>query len=274
MPADETTWSTSLRQTFRLLPVASDALRVFLQSDGRRDDDILGALPYEAARAGSGGTGGPNPKRYRDNRQVFRSVGLVYEEDDHLFVTPLGEATLWWLDHLNERNLPVLAQYASYALSAWQLRNPTREGRRYAAHVKVFPYATIWRVMLLADRRINSDELARVVLRIANDEEVEEAARRILAARREGNPDALGDRVVDHNDHIIPWMSLASFGWTLFRDKSDGEHAGFYEIPNSTVRIVERAAAIRRSHLEFDDELMYLKHIARAASVPADLRAP
>lgn len=53
---DERLWSTALRQTFRLLPAASDALRVFLQSDGRHKDEVLAALPYEAARAGGGGT--------------------------------------------------------------------------------------------------------------------------------------------------------------------------------------------------------------------------
>jgi hypothetical protein len=270
--SDERIWSTSLRQTFRLLPAASDSLRVFLQSSGQHRDDVLRALPYELARARGGGTGGPDPKRYRDNRQVFRSVGLVYEEDEHLYVTPLGEATLWWLDNLSERNVPVLARYASYALSAWQLRNPSREGQQYAPEVKVFPYTTIWRVMLLAGGRINSDELARVVLKITQESEVEPAAALILDARRQGNSALMGERVTDDNDRIIPWMSLASFGWTLFRDKSDGDHPGFYEIPDSTLRIVERAAEIQRPHLEFGGEISYLKHIARAASVPTDHR--
>jgi len=182
---DERIWSTSLRQTFRLLPDASENLRVFLDSDEEHRDDVLARLPYDAARAGGTGTGGPNPKRYRDGRQVFRSVGLVYEADKILRVTPLGAATLWWLDNLNEKNLPVLARFASYALSAWQLRNPTREGRRYADDVQVFPYVAIWRVMLLAERKINSDELARVVLKITDNDQVEAAAASILQAYRE-----------------------------------------------------------------------------------------
>jgi len=269
---DERIWSTSLRQTFRLLPDASENLRVFLDSDEEHRDDVLARLPYDAARAGGTGTGGPNPKRYRDGRQVFRSVGLVYEADKILRVTPLGAATLWWLDNLNEKNLPVLARFASYALSAWQLRNPTREGRRYADDVQVFPYVAIWRVMLLAERKINSDELARVVLKITDNDQVEAAAASILQARAEGDPDLMGERVQEDNDRIIPWMSLASFGWTLIQDKREGDEAGYYQIPDHTLRIVERAADIRRPHLEFADEITYYRHIERAAAVPADYR--
>jgi hypothetical protein len=196
----------------------------------------------------------------------------MYEEGDLVRITPLGKATLWWLDKLNEKNLPVLAQYAAYALSSWQLKNPTPEGRQYASDVKVFPYTFIWRVMLLTDRRISSDELARTVLRITEESQIEEAAERIRKARSTGKIDDLGERVVDLNDRIIPWMSLASFGWTLIQDKSEGDAAGFYQIPDHTLRILERASEIQRPHLTFSDELTYLKHISRAAAVPIDLR--
>jgi hypothetical protein len=269
----ERVWSTSLHQTFRLLPRPSASLRVFLESDGRSREEVLAALPYESARARVPGAGSPDPKRYRDGRQVLRSVGLVYEDaGERLRVTRLGRAVLWWLDTLSEDNVGVIARYASYALSAWQLRNPTRDGRDYAADMVVFPYAFIWRVMLLTGRRITSEELARVVLKLTSESGIEDAAALILQAREEGDVNLMGPRVHEDNDRIISWMSLCSFGWTLITDKRDGDDAGSYQIPDKTLRLVERAAQIRRPHLEFDDDLSYFQHISRAAALPADYR--
>ena len=269
---EERVWSTALHQTFRLLPTPSPSLRVFLESDGRTRDEVLQNLPYASSRAG-GSTTEPNPRRYRDGRQVYRNAGLLYEDSEQrVHVTPLGKATLWWLDRLTESNVPVLGRYASYALSAWQLRNPTPDGKRYAPDVLVFPYSYIWRVMLLTDHQINSEELSRVVLRMTNESQIEAAADRIIRARSDGDVAMLGERVNEDNDRIIPWMSLASFGWTLIQDKREGDEAGYYQIAESTVSSIERASEIRRPHLEFKTELSYFRHIERAAAVPNDLR--
>ena len=268
-------WKTSLRQTFRLLPSPSSNLQLFLESDGLREKDVLQKMAYHAQRAGTrgAGTGVPDPKRYRDHRQVFRSAGLIYElADGRLKVTPLGLATRWWLDKLTDKNIPVLARFAAYSLAAWQLRNPLPEGKAYAADVKVFPYAFIWRVMLAAEHRVDSMELKCGVLRLRDETEIAGAVERILKYRRTGNASAMQNPiVVDTDDRLIPWMSLASFGWALIADKKDSTD-GYYRIRPDSLRVLERAAEVRHVHRDFATEQAYLEYIERAAAIPEDLR--
>ena len=267
-------WKTSLRQTFRLLPGPSSNLQVLLEADGLAEAAVLQQMQYHAERAGTRGTGTgvPDAKRYRDNRQVFRSVGLLYERKGVLHVTPLGVATHWWLDKLTEKNIPVLARFAVYSLAAWQLRSPLPEARDYPADMKVFPYAFIWRVMLGAGGKINSMELKCEVMRLANETEIAPAIARILEYRRTGNAAVMQAAVaIDTDDRLIPWMSLASFGWALIADKKDSQD-NYYCIRPDARRILERAADMRHPHREFPDEVSYLEQIERAAAIPQDLR--
>ena len=121
-------------------------------------------------------------------------------------VTHLGQAVRRWRPWINVRNAPVLGRYAARALAACQLRNPTREGRRYGAHVRVFPFAFIWRAMLALDGTITSDELNRAILRTENENDLEAAVERIKAARQAEDLDLLGDEVVTEgakNDRIL-----------------------------------------------------------------------
>ena len=86
---------------------------------------------------------------------------------------------------------------------------------------------------------------------------------------------SLGDEVITDkakNDRIIPWMSLASFGWTLFSDKRGGENSDYYEIPPSTRDILREAARIRHRHRRFGSVEEYVTYISRAAGLPRDLR--
>lgn len=138
----ETTWTGSLHQTFRLVGAQSRTLVPFLESDGLTQEQILNRLPYDAARAqarGGGGNGRPDPKRYRDAKQVYQTVGLLFElEDGRLRVTDLGRATLRWTRIINDKNSVILAKHAAYALSACQLRNPSGAGRKYSDDMVVF----------------------------------------------------------------------------------------------------------------------------------------
>ena len=268
-------WSTSLHQTFRLLPSPSDNLQLLLESEGLRQNDVLQKMKYAAPRAGTPvtATGLPDPKRYRDLRQVFRSVGLLYELPDRTIrVTPLGVATRRWLDQLTPTNIPVLARFAVYSLAAWQLRNPLPEARGYPAEMKVFPYAFIWRVMLAAGGKINSMEMKCEVLRLTDEGEIPAAVERILEYRRTGDVNAMKPAVaVTSDDNMISWMGLASFGWALIADKK-GSADNYWTIRPDSVRILERAADLRQHHRDFPDEVSYLEHIERAAAIPEDVR--
>lgn len=275
----ETTWTGSLHQTFRLLGNRSSTLVPFLESDGLTKDEVLARLPYDIARAqarGASGTDGPNPKRYRDPRQVYQTAGLLYERDDgRLKITELGQATLRWAEIINPSNSVILARHAAYALSACQLRNPTGSGRKYADDMAVFPFQFIWKAMLRLDGKISSDELNRALFKVRNEDELGAAIARITAARQSGHIEDLGVEVItggNKNDRIIPWISLASFGWTIFPDKRGGEDGSYYKLAERTLATVREAAQLKHKHRDFSSVEEYIEFVSRSACLPKDLR--
>jgi hypothetical protein len=277
LPELETQWSGSLHQTFCLMPEErrSKSLRIFLESDGAMRNEVLSKLPYDETRAKAKKGGTPDEKRYRDHRHVYQSVGLVYEKDGRLRVTDLGKATLRWLDLLTLKNRIILARHAAYALAACQLRNPTYAGEKYDPSVQVFPFAFIWRAMLALDGRISSDELNRAVFKVRNENDLAKAIANIATARAEGKPNAMGKEVLAGkrvNDRIVPYLSLASFGWTLFPYKREAESRDYYEIPREMLTLVKQAAKARYKHRDFGSAEEYVLHISNCAALPKDLR--
>jgi hypothetical protein len=268
-------WHCAFRLTFRLLPrdKQSAHARVLLDSDGMTPDEILARLPYDKARAKAPGEH-PDPKRYRDPRQLLRTVGLVYEEEREgrtvLRVTELGKTTRRWMDRLTEQNCPILSRHVALALAACQLQTPTREGKNYTA--EVFPFRTIWQVMLALNGRINSDELNRAVFKIGSDEEIARAIEAIRIYRVSGNVGDMGPETVTEeakNDRILVWMGLASFGWMLIEEKGGD---GYYSIRPNCLHILTEASRIRHRHRTFTNEAEYFRHISRCAALPPDLR--
>lgn len=266
-------WNCGFRQSFRLLPSngGADLLDCFLSSDGKTESEILKIIPTRSGAAAQ------DAKRYREPRQLFRTVGLVYDvpagSERRLVVTSLGEAVRRWRPDINERNAPVLGQFAAQALSACQLRNPTQEARRYDPEVQVFPFAFIWRAMLALDGRIASDELNCGIFHAMSADELEDAIQRIKTYRETGDNSCLHPPVVPpgegQNDRLIPWMAWASFGWTLIRPKGG---SGYYTIAPRAVRLLSNASSIKHRHQEFESEAAYVEHVAAAAGLPKDMR--
>ena len=247
--AKHTSWTGSLHQTFRLLPVneMSKNLRPFLTSDKLTPEKILGKLPYDVSRARGAKKRKPDPKRYRDGKQVYETIGLLHQGNDGLVhVTDFGMTTLRWLDLITPKNCVIIARHAAYALAACQLRNPTGAGKRYDSSIEVFPFQFIWRAMIALDGIISSDELNRSLFKVRNENELLKRINEIHEARKKGDVTLLGKEVVTgraKNDRLIPWMSLASFGWTLFPDKRSGAESGYYELIPKTLQIVDRSIA-------------------------------
>lgn len=274
MASADVTWSGSLHQTFRLLPTGKQSanLRPFLEADGLKPEELLKLLPYDKARAKDPAKTAPDGKRYRDGRQVYQTVGLLYEDDGLVHVTELGRATLRWLDIITEKNRVILARHAAYALAACQLKNPTGAGDKYAEGMTVFPFAFIWRAMLALDGRISSDELNRSIFKVQNEEQLSTAIENIRRARAANDIAVLGDETITgsaKNDRIIPWVSLASFGWTLFADKGNDTH---YRLDPATLYVVREASRIRHPHKEFSSVRGYIEHVSKCAALPRDLR--
>ena len=207
---------------------------------------------------------------------MYQTAGLLYEADDgRVRLTELGKATRRWLPILTPKNSVLLARHAAYALSACQLYNPSGAGRRFNPDVCVFPFQFIWRAMLALECRISSDELNRAIFKVQDEDDLIEAIESIRAARRTGDVSSLGDEVIPgkaKNDRIIPWISIASFGWILFPDKRSGQNAQYYEIPSSTQYILQEAARIKHRHRSFSKVQDYVCHISRSAALPRDLR--
>ena len=271
------TWSVSLHQTFRLLPIDQQSrnLKVFLEGNQLTPDELLSRLPYDSARSGEPTRTTPDPRRYRDGKQVYQTAGLLYEDGGRVHVTDLGAATLRWLSIINPKNRVLLVRHAAYALAACQLRNPTGSGERYSGSVEVFPFAFIWRAMLALDGRLSSDELNRSIFKVTNEDGLTAAIDAICRARTANDITLLGDEIVSgraKNDRIIPWMSLASFGWTLFPDKRRGEGSDYYELDAYTLTIVKEAAKMRHRHRVFSSVADYVEYVARCAALPKDIR--
>jgi hypothetical protein len=270
----EITWSGSLHQTFRLLPAdkQSGNLGPFLEADGLSPSQLLARLPYDRARAGASAGSAPDPKRYRDGKQVYQTVGLLYEDNDVIHITELGATTRRWLSIITPKNRVIIARHAAYALAACQLRNPTGAGSKYAGSVTVFPFAFIWRAMLALDNQLSSDELNRGIFKVQNKAELDECIAKIRQSRVSGNVSLLGPETITgraKNDRIIPWLSLASFGWTLFPDKGPGDS---YQLDPITASVVREASRIEHPHRNFPSVRAYVEHVSRCAALPKDLR--
>jgi len=270
-------WGGSLHSTLSFYDGPAENLKVLLESEGLTPDEILDKLPFRSARSRAVEATRPDGKRYRDLRQVYQTAGLLYEESERVRLTELGRVTSRWLALWNEQNIVVLGRHAAYALAAAQLRNPTRAGQKYAADMEVFPFAFIWRAMLALRGKINSDELNRAIFAVRNERDLENAIADIRHYRMYGgDPDeVLGPETEtgeNKNDRIIPWMSIASFGWTIINDKSSGPDGEHYTIPSRTLTLIREAARARHKHRDFDSVGEYVEHISAAAALPRDLR--
>lgn len=289
------TWSGGMTGNFRALPevtanqpngnITDQAIRVFLSSDGRTEQQVLQNFPYDAERAQrqNGAAMAPDPKRYRDVRQLVRAVGLAYDEDmgntKVVRVTPLGEAFMRWdRDGLNQENVRVIARYAARAMSAAQLRNPTKEGRQYAHEVNVFPFTFIWRAMLALEGRITREELNRGLYNTKDEDELQAVIERIRLARVTGDVDSIGPRAIERGQdgnltarRVRGWMAWASFGWTLIDDEAHPDQ-GFTITKPWAREVLEQVAAARRKHRHFKSVPEYLEHLSAYAGLPADLR--
>lgn len=282
-------WSGSLHKSFRLLSTAQfdnhDLLAFLGAKDGSHWTDIHGRLPYDSSRSAQyeqegeakGETGSvstaPDPKRYRDLKQVLETSGILWQDNDgRVWFTDFGDTVKRFIPHANEKNVSLLAQHAAFALSVCQLRNPTGSGQKYHEDMSVFPFRFIWEAMLALDYKISSEELNRGVFNTRNHEMLVEVVTAIRRSRRTGNAEDIGDEAItgrSKNDRIIPIISLAAFGWTLLLQK---DNHGFYTVRPECIRLLEAAVSLPSRHRDFDSVQAYVETISNAACLPKDCR--
>jgi len=229
-------------------------------------------MPFDASRSSRAGAIRPDPKRYRDAKQVFEACGLLWEAEETVQLTALGDAVRRFLPNANESNVGLIARHAALGLSLAQLRNPTGAGKRYHASMTVFPFRFIWQAMLSLDGKIDSDELNRAIFRVHNADALPTAIDSIRRYRRTGTLADLGGETISgasKNDRLIPVISLASFGWTLMNQK---DHAGYYTLKAGCSRLLEVAVSLPARHRDFGSVQDYVEAIASASCLPRDLR--
>ncbi len=275
-------WSNSFHESFSVVPTGkpTDAqVNLFLSSHGQTETDVLAAWPK--GRPNMQTAGQPlkpaNPKQFRNMSQLLRNIGLAYTDnsgkDGVVRVTRLGQEVLGWRqDGLNNNNVRIIARYASRAIAAAQLHNPTREAKGYVG-ARVFPFQFIWRAMLALDNRISIPELERAIFVVNNEADLGEAILKIQGYRETGNLDDLGATNANGDDEgVAAWMCWASFGWTLIPKRKAGGD-GYYRIPNGwPLQIIREVATTRQRHRTFSTDREYVEYLSACAGLPPDLR--
>ena len=214
--------------------------------------------------------GQPRTRSYRDGKQVW-TTGLLYEDGGRIHLTELGAATLRWLVIINATES---CWFATRPM-LWPHASCTRLALKYGNEVESSVRVHLRRAILSLDGRSGSDELNREIFKVTNEDELATTIDAIRGARAANDITMLGDETVSgkaKNDRIIPWMSLASFGWTLFPDKRGGEGGDYYELDAHTLAVVREAAKVRHKHRVFSSVADYVEHVARCAALPKDLR--
>jgi len=287
------TWSGSLHKSFRLLPTAQfdnrDLLAFLNSEDGAHWKDVYARLPYDASRSGgapqeddevveqnqadAAAEGVPDPKRYRDLKQVLETSGLLWQDDNgRVWFTEFGRTVKRFIAHANEKNVSLLAQHAAFGLSACQLRNPTGAGQKYHNDMCVFPFRFIWEAILKLEYRISSEELNRGLFNTRNHDMLNDAIDAVRRSRQTGRVEDIGAEAItgrSKNDRIIPIVSLAAFGWTLLTQK---DATGFYTVKPECVRLLEAAVSLPARHRDYPTVKSYVEAISNAACIPRDYR--
>jgi hypothetical protein len=239
---------------------------------GDRWEDVFARMPFEPARSRRAK---PDPRRYRDAKQLYETTGFIYQENGKVWFTEFGAVVKRFLPLLNQANFMILARHAALALGACQLRNPTEAGLKYDSTMRVFPSKFIWEAMLELELRMSSDELNRAIFRTRNEDELRDAIVAIRRYRSSGSLSDLGQETISgagKNDRIIPIVSIAGFGWTIIMNKDESPVPSHYHIRPGCEKLIEAAVAVGWPHLEFDSIQAYLNRISQAACLPKDLR--
>jgi hypothetical protein len=269
-----TTWSGGLHLSYRLVPPIAH-LKTFLAAEnGAEWETIHTDLPFDPERSKYVGATA-DARRYRDAKQLYETAGLLFQEGGRVWFTELGLALKRFLPHLTATNAVLIGRHAALTLAACQLRNPTDAGAKYDEKMKVFPFRFIWMAMLELDFRINSDELNRALFRVVDEDSLREAISKIREFRRTAQVGLLGEEThtkKGKDDRIIPFVSLASFGWSLITDKRESPIPGYYCIRPHCVRLLEAAILTPVRHREYQSVREYAEHLSEAACLPRDFR--
>lgn len=185
--------------------------------------------------------------RLRTYFALFRGLGLIYENQSRLNVTPLGHSLRSLLEEQYTatddvgREVAVanrwrLARMIAPALARYQLATPFAQ-QDYPIDTDIHPLWAIWRSMRNLDNRLHWDELDRTLTACLRDDQVDDAIERIRLARASEEYDPRNSALLDQllgprrpdvgpaqPDRLDVWLSRAGFKGLLLepRDRTDG----------------------------------------------------
>jgi 5-methylcytosine-specific restriction protein B len=255
--------------------VGAAILHALLRSDGTK-----WAPPYEEVRSKLGirkKVIEPEREEQADSRlrtyfTLFRGLGLLYDEDGTIRVTPAGERLARIFDEMfvsvddaardaSRSTRWKLARLAVSTLARYQLRNP-KTADRYPKDADIHPLWAIWKAMRELDDKIHWEEIGRVLTRCLRMADLDKAIDRIREARATpgydpndpNNAEApLGARCPDlgddQQDRIIVWMSRAGFKDILLEHRNRDD--GYRYLQAEFVPLLDEALANPPEYREF-----------------------
>ncbi|EXG84527.1 GTPase subunit of restriction endonuclease [Clostridium sp. ASBs410] len=278
-------WPSGIRDTteFPSIDLRFDVslrehLKAFCKMDG------VGWNAYDEQNAA--GKLSVSNSRLRTFRKLYEKLGLIYKENDKICLSRLGKQILTLEDDLNTQKgiiLNRLRETAIDILSRYQLRNPVDEPDLDVA-CDVLPCICIWNVMLSLDKKINYEEMNRVILRIMKMSDLDAAIKKIRDARNKyGTYTGIAAETLDevlgapvHTDQptarIAPWFSFAGWGGLIIEQQADAE--GYRNLNKSSIPLIEKVLKNPPAYYNTNDKEDWLTYYIGSAADSKDVEVP
>lgn len=265
-------WPSGARDTTEFPKVAvsidasmRDHLKAFTLMDG------VGWTDYDAMNDASGSN--MTGSRLRTYRKMYEKFGLLYHKEDKLMLSRLGHQMATLESALAEIKNEVLNQLRTTAadiLSRYQLRNPS-DNDPLPSTCDVLPAIVFWKSMRSLDNKLHPEEVNRVLLRVMQMDELDDAietiktSREVLGGKYIGVTDsdletALGRSV--HADQIqariAPWFSFLGWGGLIIQQAVDED--GFRNLVSEAVPMIDEILENPPVYYEAADEADWLEH--------------
>ncbi|PYG86696.1 dynein-related subfamily AAA family protein [Ruminiclostridium sufflavum DSM 19573] len=210
--------------------------------------------------------------RLRTYRKMYEKFGLIYREEDKIYLSRLGHqiaALESDLDAQKETVLNKLRITAIHILSRYQLRNPV-EDYNLPENCDVLPSIVIWKAMMMLDRKLHYEEMNRVILRVMRMTDLDEAIETIKTARDQyGNYTGISSSVLDnalgesvHTEQvparIAPWFSFVGWGGLIIEQNIDSK--GFRNLRKGSIPFIETILENPPTYYEAKDEEDWLNY--------------
>lgn len=215
--------------------------------------------------------------RLRTYRKMYEKFGLIYKENDILRLSRLGRqiASLETdLDKQKEYILNRLRVIAVDILSRYQLRNPL-EHYGLSMSCDVHPSIVIWKAMMILDKKLHPEEMNRVILRVMQMSQLDDAIETIRIARdQHGNYDSVSTEVLDevlgapvHTDQpsarIAPWFSFVGWGGLIIAQTVDTD--GFRNLKQEAIPFIDKILQSPPHYYEAKNEEDWLAYYIGSA---------